>query len=64
MKNRKVLLVLMLVVCVFAVTGCKQKSETERIIESMANIKITVDDDSVKETKNAIDAVIDSIKGK
>lgn len=61
MKNKKLLFILLLLICMIITTGCKTK--TEQIIEDMSNIKITVDEEQVKKTKDAIEEVQRQLKG-
>lgn len=60
MKNKKILLIIMLTVCLLVTTGCKKKSAIEQIIEDTSQIKITVDENTTKQVQQGID----STKGK
>lgn len=59
MKIRKPILLLILV-CIVALTGCTKKSKLEQTVEDMAKIKITVDQETVQQVQEGID----STKGK
>lgn len=60
MKIRKPILLLIILVFFVTLTGCAKKSKLEQTIEDMAKIKITVDEESMKQTQEGID----STKGK
>lgn len=60
MKIRKPILLLIVLVFFVTLTGCAKKSKLEQIMEDAAKTKITVDEESMKQTQEGID----STKGK
>lgn len=60
MKIRKPILLLLILVCIVALTGCAKKSKLEQLVEDAANTKITVDQETVQQIQEGID----STKGK